>query len=246
MRYYKLYYPISNNLDIDKVFVEKYEKLNYWTLEEIMCLNPDEAFTAELFWVQKNSAGQDRHSRYAAKSDALNLFIHDMVSPDSSFRKAIYPYCREANSEEAFLRTTRDEDEKGFHDRECRIITCEDMIRKLSQYTVPREDSESYLLGAQNAKGFSFKFVLPKEVPAQLFSGSDFDFFTTPKLTSYGQFRLTELGADNIYKYALASFYYELAKYCKHPEDSESRALNNYYVVLDEPTVNKLNPIKNA
>lgn len=232
MRYYKLFYPIQNDPDEGKSFREKYEKLNYWNLEEILCLRSDEEFIVELFWVQENSAGQERHSKYSAKSDAMNLFMHDLISPDSSFRKFIFPYCKEVNSEEAYFRTTREEDEKGFHGRECLIISCEEMIRKIAEYDILRDDSESYLLDAYNSKGFSFKFKLPNEIPAQIFSGSDYDYFTTPQMSSYGQFRLADLGADNIYKHALASFYYELAKYCKHPEDPENRDLLKYYVGL--------------
>lgn len=229
MRYYKLFYTIHSDR-VEDAFIEKYERLNYWTLEEILCLRSDEEFMAELFWVQKNSSGQERHSRYGAKSDALNLFMHDMLSPDSSFRKSIFPYCKETNSEEAYFRTTREEDDKGFHDRECLIITCEEMIRKIAEYDIAREDSESCLFDAYNSKGFKFTFKLPNEVPAQTFSGSDLEYFTTPQLSSYGQFKLSDLGADIIYKYALASFYYELAKYCKHPEDPENRDLTKYYV----------------
>ncbi len=232
MRYYSLFYTINNNPDEDEAFEKKYERLNYWTLEEILCLRPEEEFTAELFWVQKNDSGQKCHSRYTEKSDALNLFMHDMVSPDSSFRKLIYSYCKLVNSEEAYFRTTREEEENGLYDRECKIITCEDMIRKIAECAIASSNSESYLLEASSLKKLKYRFELPKEIPPRIFSGTDLDYFTNPLLAFPGQFRLVELGAENIYKYALAPFYYELAKYCKQPDDPENRDLNKYFVGL--------------
>ncbi len=136
------------------------------------------------------------------------------------------------NSEEAYFRTTREDEENGLYDRECKIITCEDMIIKIAGYSAPGSNSESYLLEASSLKKFNFRFELPEEIPPRFFSGSDLDYFTNPQLAFPGQFRLVELGADNVYKYALAPFYYELAKYCKHSEDPENRDLDKYFVGL--------------
>ncbi len=225
MKYFKLYYGMSEDI------YEKYEALNYRTLEEMFCLRPDEEFTAELFWVNVNSNGQERCSRYEFKSEALDLLMHDALRADSYFRRILYPQVKNHYAEEAYFRTAREETENGIFDRECWIICCENLINSIAEYSL-KHPEDSYELEAHRSKGFSFIFSIPKKAVEEVFTGSDLDFFTDPRLAHPSQFHLVELGARNIVVYALVPFYWQLAKYCKDPGSPENRDLDTYYVGL--------------
>lgn len=226
MKYFKLYHPLSEEL------YEKYEKLNYLALEEICGLRPDEEFKAELFHVRLNSSGQERRFRYDFRSEALDLFMHDIVSPESPFNKQLYPVYEALNSEEVYFRVSAEEDEEGrVRERELRIMCCEDMINKIAKYASPKILDGIYLIEAYS-RSFSFRFALPENVPPRIFGGADLEIFTSPLMQYPGQFRLRELGPENICRCALVPFYCELARDGRLSDTPESRDLFKYSVSL--------------
>lgn len=223
MKWFKFYYPMNEDIK------EKYDTINYRTLEEIYCLRADEEYSVELFWVKNNSMGKERCSNYRDyRSAALDLFIHDFKEITGYLRTRLYGEYEMTIREAALSRLTPEEAEEGFGTRERWIIVCEDMIRGLAEYTSEKINSDDYCYEGYTKDEVSFRFYLPKEIPSRIFSKDDLNFFTDPETTEKYRFQLKDLGGVVIFRFVLVPYYYALARV--NPKNEDERVLKNYFV----------------
>ena len=225
MRLFKFYYPMNEGIK------EKYDEINYRMLEELYCLDSEEEFSAELFWVKLNSAGKERCSNYRdCKSAALNLFLHDIKNHTGYLRTRLYSEFEMTIRNDALARMTPKEAEEGLGTRERWIMCCEDMIRGLAQYSPDQVVEDAYCYEGYTKDDINFRFCLPKEIPVRLFSKADLDFIRETELTEKYRFPLKDLGGAVIFRYVLVPYYYALARF--NPENEDDRVLKNYFVGL--------------